>query len=560
MPEADSQSFAQYLEILKKRELPIIDDVQGVKARLKSDDCAAGDIAKVIGNDPVLCLYAHHEAAEKSKGRTGEVAGIDHALSVLGLQGCEPIFKSLTRLEEGTSREYHQLLAESMMASIIAEVITRERGGNVHELAWASLFARVAEWVLYWQQHRRCWQVRRMFYRKPFQQDKVTQSLFNFSYPEFQSAICEQLLLPAMNQRLADFSLVPVIREMMQVIHLYREQDLRLEECSRELRMHLSAPEMTLLLANKVAQAMCSPWLRNSWSNWFDLLAIHSHIKDHQLKKLLWDCCRKAERMNVHVGEQGMVSALFCELSPSPYHLYMPSKDAAKKKAQAKLEQKQRAAEKPSQPASKKKPTGSVSVVAPKPKKPKTQSASSSKEEVIHLYEPKQQAQVRKFTNKMLDAPGSFEHIKKLVDEALSVCLNEMQFDRAVFCGLSKDKESIKSLMSKQSSAQEKIPGFQVVLNQSPLFNKFMQKQTFLQFDKQKHAKYWSQLPKFIQEDERLKQFVFTSISYNGRVRSFLMADRVNSQHAFEPILLADYKKFAGALASALRHLSGHGR
>ncbi|NVJ59602.1 MAG: HDOD domain-containing protein [Gammaproteobacteria bacterium] len=514
-------------ELIKKLEafqLPIVSDMTELQSVLSDPDSATGDIVRFAAFDPVLGLYVQKLAGERQVGRTGEIHGFEHALSMIGTEGLKELIKQLPKSSEELSPEYKQVIAESVFACEIAKNLAEFKSTSNKEIIASSLFARATEWMMYWIHPRRSWQLRRMFYRRPFNTDAVTELLFDFKYSDLQSLISEQFYLPNLNARIARFNLVGVVRQVLSAVALFRQKDLRLEDCSRELRLQLGAAEMTPIIANRLAQACCSPWLRNR-GRWFDIAAIHCHQPVKVIEQAVLKSLMKVVDSPIEFAQFPPFTSLVCQTSAAPYPDYLANK------AQVKLKQQQQRAQAEEQ----------ARLAKERAKPPEYAPYSTS-----------QRAQVMSHYRKLVDHPEKFRSAKQAIIETLDMLVEQTPLERVSFLALNPARTFAKSLVTRGKQKEHEKFEIKADLMKVMSWKKFIDKQAFLMFEKRRHAKYWEQQPVQIQTSD-ITFFLLNSLSYNGEVRAFLYADMAGSNKALSPECLTDFKRIVSGLSGRLR-------
>ncbi len=516
--DTDIEQIAQY-------KLPVLCNLDALRAVLNDPDAAAGDLLKRVRFDPVFCLYVQQLAGEKQSGRSGEVVGIDHALSMLGVDGVSKLIPQLTPVSEKSSPELLQVLAESQLAYEIATQLARLKGSNVREMGASALFARAGEWQLYFRNSESMWRFRQGVGKNPFAVDTVSEQTLGFRLGDFQARLAEQFYLPQLNLRAARFSFVGVIRQLIKAIQLHRNNQLLLEECSRELRFQLGAAELLPLLANRLAMALCSPWLKNAWGRCIDITAIHCHKNTKQIKSAVIQSCRNVAQQGIEFPLYHPASGLLGSTDKAPYHCYNTQGTRTKPSV-----------------------ASNIQVNAdPAVRLQKRQSAS---------YSNKNMMVVRRFYRKLLDTPQELGKPRQLIENSLRVLVEQTPLERVAFIVIGKDGDTVKTFNSVVKKDIERAPIISTKLSVTRVWKKFAEKQAFLVFSALKHEKYWAQLPDVIKDDERIDFFLLNSIFYKGRVRALLYADMALSRRKLSADLINDFKRIASGMASALRSLS----
>lgn len=514
-----------HIEQIAQYKLPVLCNLDALNTILNDPDAAAGDLIKLVRFDPVFCLYVQQLAGEKQSGRSGEVVGLDHALSMLGMDGVSKLRPQLIPMSKKRSPELLQVLAESLLASEIATQLARLKGSNLREMGASALFARAGEWQLYFQNAESMWRVRQGVSKNPFAVDSVSEQFLGFRLSDYQARLAEQFYLPQLNVRAARFSFVSVIKELLKAIELYRNNQLLLEECSRELRFHLGAAELLPILANRLAMSLCSPWLKNAWGRWIDIAAIHCHKNNIQIKSAVIQSCRNVAQQGIEFPLYRPASGLLGPTDKTPYRRFSSKQTRAKQS----------------------KPNRAEAVADPAVRLQKRQSANYSSQNMV---------KVRRFYRKLIDSPQELGKPRQLVEKTLRLLIEQTPLERVAFVVIGKDGETVRTLNSVVKKAIEPAPIISTNLSVTRVWKKFAEKQAFLVFSALKHEKYWTQLPDAIKDDERVDFFLLNSIFYKGRVRALLYADMALSRRKLSGDLINDYKRIASGLASALRSTS----
>lgn len=517
------------IDKLNNFQLPVLCNLNQLNQLLREPEVAAADILPFIEHDPVFALYLQRLAGEKQKGRGGEIAGVEHALSMCGTDSIKQLVKQLISPVKRLSAPFQQLVAESVLAAKIAARLAILRGGNEKEAQAVALFARASEWLLYWEHPRRSWQARRMGYRRPFNHESVLETLFDLKAGDLQLAIAEQCYLPFLNHRLAQFSLGAIARPLVHAVNQFRSGHLLLEECSRELRLHIGAPEMTAVIANRLAQAICSPWLSNAWGRWLDIAAIHCHKKPNEIVKACLDACRKVSELPVEFAEFGLASGLVCERSKAPYGQFLVDRKKIKKV--------KRSSEDVSS-------NNSVT---------KTQAPSNETKPMVKKasYSSSQKTSLLTYCAKLKNEKDNLD-LKQRVQRSLEFLVDQTPVERASFILLDKELRYCKSMLGACKNKVEAALNIKADLQQVKVWQKFTTQPAFLIFDRFKHQKYWAQIPLEISKDNRVSYFLFHSVRYGGRVRGFLYADTAFTSKRLPDEFAADFKRFVKILAGRL--------
>lgn len=525
MEQALAYTAEQLITEFEQYKIPILTASEALQTCFNNQECATSDLLKVIAFDPILCLYVQRFAGEKHATRQVDINGVEHALSILGVAGVQSLIEKTNEIGVDDHLELKQVLAESLLASQIARELAKTKSGYTNDIQAAALFARATDWLLYWMHPKRSWQLRRMRNRKPFTEQSTCEVLFGFASAALQQKICESFHLPHLSQRVAQFSLVNVTRPMLRAIQLYRANDLRLEEHSRELRFQLGAPEMTPIIANRLAQVVCSPWLRNSWQRWVDIAAIHCHQKNSVIEQLVVQCCRQIDQAGVTFTKFLAGSALVNEVGAAPYQEFLVAKNTRPSIATKSSVQ-------PSTASTEGKPRNKVA-------------------DRIAPYTTNQSMQVKLLCRKLVAGAAAFSSAKEALAETMQEIITVTPIERLSFVAINQSRTKGKSLLTvaKQPSNFSIVVDFE----QSKVFKKFLQQQAFLRFDKLKHQAYWAQLPAAILEQSQLDSFMVNSLYYRGQVRALMYADMYQSQRQLPPALISDFKKLCTALSERLR-------
>jgi uncharacterized protein (DUF4415 family) len=564
---------------INQLKLPILCDLEQLKRRLKRPDVAVRDLLPLIEHDPIVTMYLQRLAGDKQKGRSGEITGLEHALSMCGIEAVKQLIAQLRSPESEASIPFRQVAAESILASKIAARLAVVRGLNEKEHQAAALFARANEWILYWNHPRRSWQARRMMYRRPWSHHVIFDSLFHIQPHELQLAIAEQCYLPFLNHRLAQFSLNSVIRQLLIAVKQSRFGQLRIEDLPRELRLKLSAPEMTAVIANRLAQASCSPWLVNAWGRWVDIAAIHCRKTSTEIVKLCVQSIRQVAQTGVDFAEFGLASALVSEVSQTPYEGYLAKPQPM---AVAKQHRLKKTNQDQSQSTNNRRPKSSPTRVVTNTHKvgkpsvqkdtyaPLTQSKTESKpkreakseksvsltidENAIALYTSKQKHTLLNYCKELLSKSIDYD-VKNLLRQSLDFVAQQTPLERVSFILLDREPHFGRTVISATKEQAESDIQLTVDLETTVIWKKFIQQPAFLVFDKTKHAHYWQQLPQAIVSDNRIEYFLLHSIRYGGRIRGFFYADMALSKKHLPEDFINDVKFFVKMLSGSLNQL-----
>ena len=567
-----SYSTQSLLHKFNEFQLPVSCDLENVKSVINQPGASTSDIISLTRHDPVFCLYAQKLAGERQKKRAGEVSGLTHALSLLGVDGVRQLVARLAIPEKHKYPELKQVLAESVLASSIAAKLAELKGSPIHENETSALFARTTEWLMYWLHPRKSWQLRRMFYRRPFSADHVSEILFNFKYSHLQQQVAESFHLPYLNQRLENFYFLKDTRELLTAVRLHRQKQLLLEDCSRSFRLKIGAPEMLPVVANRLAQAVCSPWLRNAWGRWLDIACIHTHKSKKKIQKCVLSACREVIEQGVDFKQFFPASALLNNASETPYQGYMVNRKKVRTKvlsALNALELEKDSATKQSKAIKSKPLKKSLSdTLTDSSRESSAENLTDTLSESVDSKTPTMEAiylqsqinKIRAYCRQLTDKPERFNNTKQVLQKSLTELVESTPIERAAFLVIQSNGKILNYLsrrakkLSAGSQVDEPELELTTTIKQTPIWYKFTQKASFLCFEKVKHAKYWSQLPDAIDSDERVNLFLFNSLAYGGQVRAFLYADMALSQQLPSEELMKDFRRLARALSVALRY------
>jgi len=349
----------------------------------------------------------------------------------------------------------------------------------------------------------------------------------------------------------------------------------------------MGAPEMTPIIANKLAQAACSPWLRTTWNRWLSIAAIHCHHKETEIAAQLVEEMRVCDKSGLVFREFPLASGIINQRSLTPYQRFMTSQSQAKKLAKAKknalkqaqtverqLKQEHATAQSNQQTIKQSKPQkneglrdSKKAAVKAKPSSPSRLSrtsnkndakmdaalANEAKENLTVEYTFEQRDKIKILLKRLKETPHVFKGIKQVISFTLKVLSEECPIERVVFLTLSKDGKELKTGLSQVQKQAEPVPIINGHFEQTVVWKKFLPKPTFLLFDKDKHSKIWPQLPSVIINDHRVDFFLFNSLQYGGKVKAFLYADMALSGKRLPTQLINDFKKVSAGLAFAIR-------
>lgn len=142
--------LALWLKKLPEYELPINATVANQLIELLHDEnCDAIKQAKLIKQDPMLCLHLFHYAENALKQRKGSVQHLTHLLGLLGMNSVERSTKSKQHRPRFPQGLQEILAASAFSAHLSNYLLLRKHHGNTDRFYLSTLFFNVPLWLMW---------------------------------------------------------------------------------------------------------------------------------------------------------------------------------------------------------------------------------------------------------------------------------------------------------------------------------------------------------------------------------------------------------------------------
>ncbi len=289
----DSASDARleiWLKKLPKNPLPInLTIANQISRLLLENDCDSTKLAKLIRQDPILCLKLFSFTENVLKEREGEIQHIVHMIGLIGLNKIEHIINNSRkyhnqRLNEG----FHEILSASFFASHISPLILKRYEGNHDRFFLPTLFFNSPLWFMWIAAPKTMEHSQRLASRK--QQSYVALSVkkLGFKLPDLLSQAHKFVHLPDTTHKALAINPTKDKHFWAKVHRLSDEKLKQWFTHDKQAREHFHSIEMGIYLVNQYAIAVYLDWNGKYIQRYQDLLSRYLHIEKEEFQQLVF--------------------------------------------------------------------------------------------------------------------------------------------------------------------------------------------------------------------------------------------------------------------------------
>ncbi len=254
---------------------------------LHEDDCTSDKLAKLIKQDPVLCLQLFEYAEQMLKGREGEVQHIVHLVSLIGLNAVEhQVRESSKNPALNKQAGFQEIIAASIFAAhISASLLTDRHHANSERFFMSALLFNAPFWLMWGTSPKIMSRCQVLASRLQQRYPALSIKKLGFSIPDLLSQSGSFIHLPVMTQK-------ALMINPQKNIHLWakalRYDDRALAQWFREdktSRMFFNSVEMGIYLINQYVLAIYFDFNGKHIRRYSQLLGLHLRIDTDQLKE-----------------------------------------------------------------------------------------------------------------------------------------------------------------------------------------------------------------------------------------------------------------------------------
>lgn len=293
------EAWADYLQ---DKALPVRVSILARLNRLvNNDNTTLQQLSHLVRQDPVLCLQVTRiaQALHREKGST--VAGIEHAVSSLGLDAFKSLSRQLQTLRVKPAsmqqKMYFRAIADSQHASLQAAELCRQRGlPFVEEVRLAALLYGFVHWLLWLHAP-----LHKHEYQKRVLLDKVDvalaeQDILGCTAQALGAELARRWGLPDLTCQALDHATSPS-QDDLQRLHRRALKDPELGQLEqREINQLTQQRFFPVKLGNWLALTTTRSWYSRKAIRLFDILADYLSMERDRLLPQLHSRCAEASR------------------------------------------------------------------------------------------------------------------------------------------------------------------------------------------------------------------------------------------------------------------------
>ncbi len=438
-------------------------------------DTTIASFKSLYQQDPVFCWSALDDAFQLTQNRASQPFAVDHAISTIGLGGVRNIVdRYKTQPKQNLSEEVRFYLSSSVLAAELAGNIGELSLGKAHT-RWSALIYQMPETILWHIHPKSMWRIHYRRLSLPKNLSLFEESKLGFNLTEWRRSACSFFHLGEHLTRLFDKPIPDNPREILS----YCKNGL--SDASPTLKEWHRQEEWLVILCNRLARAIYSPWHKNGVARHISLIAQLTGLSHSKLSQLTFHSVRKVSYQLKH-------SQLFIPAVPMimlPSNPYFPNWLNDRSVVQLKIAERKNSVKKNTSPS------------------------------------------LANIVKKLTVEASSFNNSAELVHFGIKAAIEKLEFSRAIFLSVNRKAKLVETKITLSRTDVKKIrPDFSFA-TPTPL-SKFLEQQALMLVDSQTHKRIWQKLPVVIQKNT--DRFVLFSVKPGKQIRALIYVDSSNEQ------------------------------
>ncbi len=268
MDAKQPKGIKAWLNHAQQVDLPILkSSVRTLNKQIKAGASLA-DLAQTIERDPALCLHlflaANKASHEANPNLETDILGINHVLTILGMQGLVHVIKALPSIKlnprSAYQKAYLQAQTDSLFAAHLAEHwAQRGQFGDGDKLKWSTLLAGAPNWVMWQAAYAEMRQLEWYRYRQRVARRQAEAKLFGCYLEDIERMLGRHFNLPSISQQSLESAELPSLAQWAQILsdhHLdFIDDDMTLKQLKRK-------PAVLMALVRSLAKEATLGWQR----------------------------------------------------------------------------------------------------------------------------------------------------------------------------------------------------------------------------------------------------------------------------------------------------------
>lgn len=330
----NNSHLALWLKKLPKHELPINATIANHLIDLLHDDnCDATKQAKLIKQDPILCLHLFQSAENALKQRKGNIQHLVHLLGLLGINHVEKSTKSKQQRPRFPQGLQEILAASAFSAHLSNYLLLRKHHGNTDRFYLSTLFFNVPLWLMWIASPKAINQGQQLASRKKQSHLLLCQQKLGFRLNDLFSQIDNITHLPDATLKALNINPKKRISDWAK-FHYYTPAKLAdwfAED--REAYRYFNSIEMGIYLLNQYVLAIYLDWTEKHIQRYSRLLCHYLRIEHGHLQSMTQQAAKEVKWEDNFTGllaPKNRLKSLHKDIDSD--HLYTQEKATTKKK------------------------------------------------------------------------------------------------------------------------------------------------------------------------------------------------------------------------------------
>ncbi|WP_196139541.1 hypothetical protein [Aliikangiella sp. G2MR2-5] len=473
MSQANAQIEKCLNEYKAKPLLPL--ELASFKRILDKHDTSIESLKPLYTRDPVFCWTVLEAAFKLTRQRPSQPFAVDHALATIGIGGINRALQPYYRLETPLlSDEVKLSLSSSLLAAELAKRLGDESLGKP-QTQWTAMFYQLPETILWYIQPRAMWHI---YYRRltlPKKLSLFEESKLGFNLYDWRKAVAQEFHMSEYIQGLYERKLPEIPKELLLYSkNGYGEETPSLKGWDRD-------EGWLVVLCNRLARAIYTPWPKKSYQNTFKLISRLLMIEHKPLKSIIDQSVLAIAR-----------TLKYCDLfNPGVALLMIPDKPIY--------------------------PDWLVG------NEHLNKNIEQRKQQVNSNQINKKTNDLNEDCKNLLSNALEFNNSAEFISNGVKLAITRLGFDRVSFLSVDQKSKIVETKFSLASKGNEKIrPDFS--FKQPTPLAKFTEQQAFKHLNKNDNGKIWPKLPQAIRKQE-VESFVLFSVKPGKQIRALIYLD-----------------------------------
>jgi len=269
MEAKQPRGIKAWLQHIQQVELPILkSSVRTLNKQIKAGASLA-NLAYTIERDPALCLHlflaANKASHEANPNLETDILGINHVMTILGMQGLVQVVKGLPSIKlnprSAYQKAYLQAQSDSLFAAHLAQQwAQRGQFGDGDKLKWSTLLAGAPSWAMWQGAYAEMRQLEWYRYRQHTPRRQAEAKLFGCYLEDIERMLGRHFNLPSISQQSLESAELPSLAQWAQILsdrHLdFFDDDIALKQLKRK-------PTVLMALVRSLAKEASLGWQRH---------------------------------------------------------------------------------------------------------------------------------------------------------------------------------------------------------------------------------------------------------------------------------------------------------